>query len=465
MSASPRRQGNTWGLLFGALIVAAAVTGLVLWWMGGQRPGGWGGGAPRGQDVEDPEQLARLKEAVLPVPKVPASPGVIHSDWPQWRGVYRDGISRETGLLSEWPADLGQRKVWEQPAGAGYSALVVANGRACTIFQDGEQEAVVCWDALTGKELWRFRYPARYDNSYGNGPRSTPTIEGDRVYTVGGTGIMHCLSLRPQAATGEMLWRRDLLTDFGAPNLQWGVSFSPLVREALVFVNPGGPGGNSLAALNKDTGATVWNTGDDPAGYSSPVLATLAGRKQVVFFTGKGLVGVTVGGEVLWRYPWETQYGANIATPIIVGDYVFISSGYGRGCTVVKVEATGEKQEAKRVYEHVRMANHFSTCVLVGEHLYGFHDSLLTCMEFRTGKVRWKERGFDKGSLLVAEGLLIILGEQGKLALADASPEGYRERSSFTVAQGRCWTVPVLAQGRLYVRDETRVVCFDLRKQ
>jgi outer membrane protein assembly factor BamB len=386
-------------------------------------------------------------------------------DWPQWRGPARTGISAETGFLRQWPAQ-GPPVLWEQPAGTGYSAPVVADNRLYLIMQDGDHEAVICRDAGSGKELWRFRYPARYNNSYGNGPRSTASVDGPFLYTVGGTGILHCLKTHPATATGEMVWRKDLLEDFSAPNLRWGVSFSPLVDGDRVYTNPGGPGGNSLAAFDKATGRLLWKSLDDPAGYSSPVAVTLAGKRQIVFFTGAGLVGVVPeDGSLLWRFPWETNFGCNIATPIAAGDYVFISSGYGRGCAVVQIEGDGAGFQARRVYENTRMCTHFSSCVLFKDHLFGFDESKLVCMEFRTGTVKWRKLGFGKGSLLIADGLLIILGDNGKLALAEASPEDYREQAAFQGPRRKCWTMPVLAQGRLYVRDQERIICYDLRKK
>ncbi|MBI3410717.1 MAG: PQQ-binding-like beta-propeller repeat protein [Planctomycetes bacterium] len=407
----------------------------------------------------DDTRLNELSNTALP------EAGSSTGDWPQWRGPKRDGVSSEKGLLAAWPAD-GPKELWRQPAGKGYSTLAVSRGRVFTVFQDGDSEAVCSWDAETGKELWRFRYPARYVNGYGNGPRSTPTIAGDLLYAVGGTGMMHCLKAFTDNPAGEKVWRRDLLSDFGAKNLQWGVSFSPLVEGDLVYTNPGGPNGHSLAALDKKTGATEWTSQDDPAGYSSPLSATTAGERQVVFFTGSGLVAVTPdAGKLLWRYPWETAFGANIATPIVVEDYVFISSGYNRGCTVVKVEKSDSGFEARRVYENKRMRTHFSTCVRYQDCLFGFDDTTLICMEFRTGKVLWDQRDFGKGSLLVADGNLVILGETGLVALAEATPAGYREISRFTFSEGRCWSVPVVANGRMYIRDEEKVVCYDVRRQ
>lgn len=405
----------------------------------------------------DPEGMSVLREQDLRNNQAKAS-----GDWPQWRGPHRDGVSAETGLLATWP-ESGPTLLWEQPVGKGYSSLAIAAGRVFTLMQDGPNESAICWDAATGAELWRFSYPAKYRNAYGDGPRATPTVDGDRVYVVGATGIMHCLKTHPRDRAGEMIWRHDLLDEFGAANLQWGVSFSPLVHDGLVYSNPGGPDGKSMAALDKLTGKLRWQAGDEQAGYSSPVAAVIAGRPQVVFFTAAGLVGLTPDrGEVLWRFSWETSYGANVATPIVVRDYIFVSSGYNRGCAVVRIDKSGPEFRASRVYENKNMRNHFSSSVFFKDHVYGFNETLLTCLEFRTGKVKWKQRGLDKGSLLIADGALVILGEDGKLALADAVPDGYREKASFQVSQERCWTMPALANGRLYIRDQHKVRCLDV---
>lgn len=408
------------------------------------------------RSVHDPILLKELEGVVLAA--APAGPQA--GDWPQWRGPRRDGLSLETGLLVSWPA-AGPKVLWQAKAGEGFSTFAVAACRVYTMLQDNDDEAVVCWNSEDGKERWRFRYPCRYFNDFGSGPRATPTIDRDFVYTVGATGLFHCL----KADTGEQVWKHDLLTEFNAQNLQWGVSFSPLIEGDLIYTNPGGPNGQSLAAFDKRSGKLVWRALDDVAGYSSPMAFTLAGKRQILFFTGKRLVSVAPdSGQVYWSVPWETEYDCNVATPIAVGDYVFISSGYNRGCALLKVSAEGDKLSVRSVYENTRMRNHFSSCVYCQEHLYGFDDATLTCLEFRTGKVRWTERGFRKGSLTIADGRLIILGESGKLALADATPEGYRERASYRFSSNKCWSVPVLAGGRLYVRDEEKIACFDLKK-
>jgi outer membrane protein assembly factor BamB len=441
-----RRSGTLFLWLIGLLVVAFA--GLALQQI-----------LSRNDDFTDAEGLRDLRNVKL------TEASARGTGWPQWRGPNRDGVSTETGLLTNWP-ESGPRKLWERSAGKGYSSLAIADGRVYTLLQDGDFEAVVCWDADKGSELWRFRYPCQYQNSYGDGPRATPTVDGDVVYTVGGTGLMHCLKTKPATTAGELVWKRDLLADFGAANLRWGVSFSPLVEGKLIFINPGGPDGHSIAALDKATGTLHWKNLDDPAGYSSPIAATAGGKQQIIFFTGKGLVGVVPDtGALLWSFPWETNYGCNIATPIAVGDYVFLSSGYGNGCAMLKIEPQADGTlKPRKVYQNKRMSNHFSSSVRYRDHLYGFHDGTLTCMDFRTGKVAWTERGFDKGSLLVADGHLIILGERGKLALAEATPDDYREKASFQVSESQCWTVPALANGRLYVRDADKVMCFDVRK-
>ncbi|MFN4260624.1 MAG: PQQ-binding-like beta-propeller repeat protein [Gemmataceae bacterium] len=453
-----RRVGWTTSGLLGVLtVIVLAAAGGVLWWK-------FGATAVRFE--ADSTLRGKLESAELP--PLPDADSGAAGDWPQWRGPRRDGLSLETGLNLAWPA-TGPKVLWQADIGDGFATLAVSQGKAVTLTQDGPSEAVVCWDADTGAELWRYRYPADYVNNFGSGPRSTPTIDGDRVYSVGATGWMHCLNLRD----GTRVWSRNLLTDYGAPNLQWGVSFSPLVEDDLVYTNPGGPEGNSLVALHKHTGKEVWKALDDRAGYSSPIAATMHGVRQILFFTGDHLVSVHPRtGEVFWKYPWITDYGCNIATPIVVGNYVFISSGYNRGCALLEVEkrpdgslrlATG--QDGKQfVYEGNQMCNHFSTCVYLDGYLYGFNEKKLTCMDFRQGDViRWEHRGFDKGALMIADGHLIILGENGYLAAAQATPEGYREVSNFRFSKDRCWVVPVVANGKLYVRDLKRVVCYDVR--
>jgi outer membrane protein assembly factor BamB len=427
-------------------------------------------------DVEhyqsSPERLRTLAGALLPAP--PTLPGT--GDWPQWRGPGRDGLCTESvALRAEWPRE-GPPVLWRKTIGRGFSSVAVAGGRLYTMAEEAPpagpgdtaaspaQEAVLCWDALTGRELWRFRYPGHYEERFGSGPRSTPAVADGLVYAVGPTGIFHCL----RADTGKEVWRHDLAEEFHSRPSRYGVSFSPLVDGDRVYAMPGGPNGNAVAAFDRRSGALLWKALDDPIGYSSPVAVTAGGVRQVLFFTNTALVSLSPrDGREFWRHPWETPGGFNIATPLPLGDYVFISSGYGKGCALLEVSAPGSAPRASPVYQHNRMRNHFASSVRHRDHIYGFDRTDLVCMDVRTGRTAWRQRGFrrfQKGSLLIARDLLIILSESGTLYLAEATPEGYRETASCRVSVNKCWTVPVLAGGRLYVRDEGQLTCLDLRR-
>jgi outer membrane protein assembly factor BamB len=410
----------------------------------------------------DTEQVHALsKAAAKPVTESAAY-------WPQWRGPNRDGVSPETGILSTWPDD-GLKVLWTQKTGDGYSGVALAHGRAVTMVQDGEYEAVVCWDAVSGKELWRFKYPAHFvHRQFGDGPRSTPAIAGDYVYTVGGTGVMHCLTM----TSGDAVWRKDLLDVFDASVLEWGIAFSPLVEKDRVYVMPGGRNGNALAALDCASGSIVWKNLDDTGSYSSPVAADLAGRRQIVALFAERLVGVAAeSGELLWDVAWPSgpaHTPSSIATPLIIhrtsGDYVFIASGYDKGCALFKIQADGERCQAAQVYRNLNMRSVFSSPVCLGDFVYGFDDVNLTCLDVRNGKRKWKQFGFDKGSLIAADGRLIVLGANGTLALVAAEPQEYHELGQFQHAEVRCWTAPSLAEGRLYVRNRRQIVCYNLKK-
>jgi outer membrane protein assembly factor BamB len=410
----------------------------------------------------DPGRLASLQRTSLP----PSEAGSLApAEWPQWRGPGRDGVTLETGLLPAWPPE-GPRVVWRAPVGQGLSSVAVAGGRAYTLGKEGPEEVVYCWDAADGRPFWRFGYPCALvlDAAHGIGPRATPSADEGRLYCVGIAGALHCLD----AGDGRLVWRHDLAGEFGGVTgwrpSYWGYCGSPLVDGDLVVTMTGG-GDGAVAAFDKRNGGLVWKSLDDPMSYSSPVALSPGGVRQFVFFTGRGLVGLAPGdGSALWRFPWETKDNCNIATPVGAGSYVFLSSGYDRGCRLVEVtRGTGGDWRAEAVYAHKGMRNHFSSCVLYGECLYGFDNATLVCMEFRTGAVRWRRGGFGKGSLLAADGHLVILGENGRLALAEATPAGYREQASVQVSDNRCWAAPALAGGRLYVRDDEQVTCLDLK--
>jgi outer membrane protein assembly factor BamB len=420
----------------------------------------------------DPERMAKLAATSLPLP----GGGTGQADWPQWRGPNRDGLSAETGLLTDWPAG-GPRVLWKRVIGRGFSSVAVANGRLYTMEEETapetpkaaaprHREAVLCLDARTGREVWRFRYPNEFDERFGSGPRSTPAVDGNFVYAVGPKGIFHCL----RADTGEKVWRHDLLREFRGRPAKYGVSFSPLVEGNLVYATPGGPDGNAVVAFEKHTGKVAWKALDDPMGYSSPIVVTAAGVRQLLCLTNTALVSLSPeDGKLYWRYPWETDNGFNIATPIGLGNYVFISSAYDKGCALVEIAAEADGSlRPHRVYEHNRMRNYFSSSVRYGEHIYGFDQKDLVCMQVRTGRVVWREKGvrtFGKGSLLIADGHLLVLGELGMLALAEAAPAGYRQKAAVRVSENKCWTVPALAGGNLYIRNEGEILCLSLKKK
>jgi outer membrane protein assembly factor BamB len=446
---APRKNRRQWFMLAGLIVLVLYLFVFQPYWK------------ERERSESDPDLVEKLRAATI----VPAAPEPTGTDWPQWRGVQRDGHSAEKGLLTTWPAE-GPPLVWKVAGGAGHSSMAVVQGRLFTLLQDGQDEVVVCLDTATGKDVWRQRYPGRFHEQYaGEGPHATPTVVDGRVYTVGGKGMFHCFD----AATGDVLWKHNLPEEFSAPSPYYGTSFSPLVVGDLVYTLPGGGDGNSMAAFHRVTGKLVWKAFDDPCGYSSPVAATIGGKRQIVFLTGTNVMGVTPeAGKLLWQYEWKTHQECNIATPIVIGPYVFVSAGYGKGCGLLEIstDAAGTLTP-RRVYAHNRMRNHLSTCVVYQDHLYGFDTStrmetLLVCMELRTGKVCWKHDGFDRGSLIVADGRLIVLGQAGRLGIVDPDPKEYRELTAATISDSRCWAMPALVQGKLYVRDQQHIMCFDL---
>ena len=385
------------------------------------------------------------------------------AEWPQWRGPNRDGISKETGLLKQWPAS-GPPLVWKASgAGQGYSSFAASKGRLYTMGLRGEREFVVALDFKSGKEVWATPHGTAYRNGRGDGPRGTPTVEGNRVYALGGNGDLSAFD----AAGGKVVWTMNVLQKFGGRNTNWGISESPLVVGEKLLVNAGGPGA-SIVALNKKDGALIWKSQSDPAGYSSGIPVTIGGKTQVVFFTSTRGLGLDLEtGALLWDYPKAANGTANVATPIARGNRVFITSDYGNGGGLVEIKADGKGVTASEVYFTREMRNHHSSSVLVGEHLYGFSGGILTAMRFDTGEVAWKDRSVGKGSLVYADGLIYLLSEDGVVGLAEATPEGYRERGRFRIPQDSLptWAHPIVAGGHLFLRDQDTIYAYDLRQK
>lgn len=382
------------------------------------------------------------------------------AEWPQWRGANRDGISKETGLLKQWPAD-GPPLLWKASgAGRGYSTFSISKGRMYTMGLRGEREFIVAFDVATGKEVWATPHGSAFRNDRGDGPRGTPTIDGDRIYALGGNGDLTALD----AKTGKVVWSKNVLKEFGGSNIRWGISESPLVMGNKLLVNAGGPGA-SIVALNKTNGSVIWKTQSDEAGYSSGIPAQINGTTQVVFFTADRAVGLDANdGKLLWEYARPSNNVANVATPIARGNRVFISSDYGTGGGVVEIKPDNKAEE---VWFTKDMRNHHSSSVLIGDYLYGFSSAILMAVKFDTGEIAWRDRSVGKGSLVFADGHLYCFSENGVVGLVEATPTGYKEKGRFKIQQDSLptWTHPVVAGGRLYLRDQDTIYAYDVREK
>jgi len=379
-------------------------------------------------------------------------------DWPQWRGPNRDGISSEKGLLKDWPQG-GPPLAWRaMGAGEGYSSFALSQGRLYTLGARGDTEYVIAYDAASGKRLWEAAHGRRFSNDRGDGPRATPTIEGDRVYAFGASGDLSVLD----TASGKVHWTVNVLKQYRGSNIQWGLSESPLVLSDRILVNAGG----SIVALKKTDGSMIWRTEGDDAGYSSAVLQKVGSISQAIFFTSQRALGVDVNsGRQMWSYPQVANNVANIATPVVRGNRVFLSSDYGTGSALLELTQSGNDVRAREIYFTRQMKNHHATSVLLGDYLYGFDSAILTALKFDTGEVAWQHRSVGKGSLVFADERLYLYSEGGVVGLAEASPAGYREHGQFALRTGRLptWSHPIVAGGKLFLRDQDTIYAYDIR--
>ena len=383
------------------------------------------------------------------------------AEWFQWRGPNRDGHSDETGLLKDWPAN-GPPQVWRATgAGNGFASFSASGGKLFTLGARGNVEYVIAFDAASGKRLWETPNGQRFRNEMGDGPRSTPTIDGNRLFAFGGTGELSCLD----TATGTKIWSVNVVQQFGGTTPYWGYSESPLVIGDRIVLNAGGRKA-SIVAVNKADGKTLWQNHNDAAGYSSPMLLRTGSLQQVVFFTGQRALAVDPrDGRLLWSYDRASNNTANIATPIIRGNRVFFSSDYGTGAALLDVKAAGNVASAQEVYFTREMRNHHASSVVVGDHIYGFSSSILTALKFDTGDLAWRNRSVGKGSLIYADERLYLYSEQGVVGLAEASPAAYREHGRFSIQQTGppTWSHPIISNGRLIIRDQDNVYAYDVR--
>jgi outer membrane protein assembly factor BamB len=382
-------------------------------------------------------------------------------DWPQWRGANRDGKSSERGLLKTWPQG-GPKLAWRTTgAGEGYSSFAVAAGKLYTLGARGGTEYVMAFDENSGKKLWEVAHGSRFSNDRGDGPRGTPTVDGAQLYAYGASGDLSAL----EAASGKALWKINVLQQFRGRNITWGLSESPLVLRDRIIVNAGGPGA-SIVAVSKKDGSVLWRSQGDQAGYSSAIFHEIGGIPEAVVFTAQRVVGVdTRDGRLLWSYDRVSNDTANIATPIVRGNRVFVSSNYGVGAALLELTPAGNSINAKEVYFTRDMRNHHASSVLIGDYLYGFSDAILTAMKFDTGEVAWRNRSIGKGSVIFADDRLYLFSENGVVGLAQPDPAAYREHGRFELKTGSLptWSHPVVANGKLFLRDQDVIYAYHVR--
>lgn len=391
------------------------------------------------------------------------------TDWPQYRGPTHDGSTPEKGMLKTWPKE-GPSQVWRAPLGDSFGSFAVGGEKAFCFIQRAvngkDQEVGIALDANTGKELWATPLgKPTYDNQGGDGPRSTPTVDGDRVYFLGAYLILSCLD----AARGKIVWQRDLVQEHGGRVIKWNNAASPILDSNLIFVNAGGSG-QALLAFTKKDGLLGWKGESDLPTHSSPVPALIHGARQIIFFTQSGLVSVVpTTGKVLWRHPFPYQTSTAMS-PVVDKDVVYCSAGYGVGGGACKIVKTSSGYTAQQLWRHAGdTVNHWTTPVCKDGYLYGifgfkdFGRAPLKCIEIATGKEIWSQPGFGSGGgTILVDGHVLVQGDKGSLVLVEATPSGYKEAARAQPLGGKCWTMPVMSNGRIYARNTKEGVCLDV---
>jgi outer membrane protein assembly factor BamB len=389
-------------------------------------------------------------------------------DWPQYRGALADGKSTELIGQPNWNG-RGAKVIWKTETPLGFSSFSVADGRLFTIIADGENEVVLALDAETGDELWRVPMgSSQYeqggggagtpDNRGGDGPRSTPAISGGAVFVYDSYMVLRCFN----AESGKLIWKQDVAKDFDGRNIKWLNASSPIIEGDAVYVGGGGAG-QSFLSFNKNDGRLIWKSGDETITHATPALATIAGKKQLVFFVQSGLVGVDAAtGKELWRtkFPFSTS---TAASPVVSGDEVYCSAGYGVGAGLFKIQGNSKVDEVW--FKSNELMNHWSTPVAHDGHLYGIFEfkkygkAPLQCVELATGEIKWSERGFGPGNCILVGEKLVVLSDAGEVAIVAAQPDAYRELARAKVLDGKCWSTPAYSDGRIYVRSTKQAAC------
>lgn len=388
------------------------------------------------------------------------------SDWSQWGGPSRNFTTNSKGLAAAWPS-TGPKRLWSRPLGAGHSAILVSGNTLYTMYNQGEQEVVIALAADTGKTIWEYKYdapsPAGMDYEFGVGPHSTPLLVGGLLYTVGATGKLFALDKK----TGKVAWAHDLWTEYGGTKRGRGYSCSPIAYKNTVILTLGGPG-QALIAFNQKDGTVAWKNQTLDMSPSSPIIVNVDGQDQLIAFLGKVVAGIDPNnGNLLWSHPHVTEWGLNISTPIWGNDnLLFISSAYSGGSRVLKLTQKDGKTTVEELWFHRRMRLHHSTAIRIGDYIYGssgdFGPSFLAAVNVKTGEIAYQDRSFPKSNLLLAERKLIILDEDGNLALATATPTELKVISKVSVMKNLAWTVPTLVGTKLYLRDRHTIMALDL---
>ena len=458
-----RRILGTFGILLYALIYVGGIvallmftTGLEMEWQGGFPPVlTWHKTHPNYHAVE------ASRRAQTNAPAAQLAPVAIAA-WPGFRGPHRDGHVSNTPIATNWPGN-GLRPLWKEPIGGGYASFAIAGGRAFTIEQRRDEEAVTAYDVETGHELWATTYLARFDEMMGGeGPRATPYFDDGNVYSLGAMGDLLCLD----ATSGKVIWKLNILTDNRADVLYYAEASSPLIVEDKVIVQTGGTNGRSVAAYDKRTGKPIWHALDDPAAYSSPMLVELAGKEQLLVVTDHRAVGLQVqDGALLWATPWIVkEHNRNNAQPVMLGTNRFLlSAGYGTGSEAVEITRTSTGFEAKPLWHSTGLKNKFTSSVFSHGYIYGLDEDMLVCLDPQTGQRQWKEGRYGYGQVLAVDDYLIVLGGDGQLALVKANPDRYEEIGHFQALEGKTWNHPAMFDGKILVRNAVQMACFDLR--
>jgi len=382
------------------------------------------------------------------------------NDWPNWRGPDHNGISTEAGWLAQWPAD-GPLRLWKASVGIGFSSVAVAQGRAYTMGNKGDIDTVFCFDAETGKLIWKHSYPCPISPLYyEGGPSATPTVDGNTVFTMSKKGDVFCFA----ADTGKIIWSKNIAQELSLDSPMWGFASSALIEGKILYLNVGTCG----VALDKSTGKVTWSTGTSPSGYSTPVPCTIGGKAALALMTGAGAAGVDLAtGAELWQFPMKGNYNLQVADPIIAGDHFFVSSAYANTDALLQIE----DGTTKAVWQNTNLRNQINSSVLVDGFLYGVDgmagpspSASLKCVALQSGAVKWEFPDLGGGALMVADGKIIALSDKGELFTAAVSPQSFTPISRAQVLGGRCWTVPVLANARIYCRNaKGDLVCLDVK--